>query len=237
MTSWCAYLRVSLEEQAVSGLGIAAQRAAIEREAERSGAVLVAVIDDGGSSGKDLDRPKLHEALSLIADGRADVLVVAKVDRLSRSLLDVVSVLEWLDDAGAAFKACDSPIDTSTAAGRMFLQTMAMFAEFERQMIRERTKAALAVRKAQGGAVSGPTVPDDVAAQIRTWAAEDVAQAEIARRLNEAKVPTARGGAEWRVSTVQSVLGKRGTARRKRPALPPLPRRRRTTRVAKVNAR
>jgi DNA invertase Pin-like site-specific DNA recombinase len=230
---WIGYVRVSSEEQALSGLGLAAQRATIEREAERAGAELVAVIEDAGASGKDLDRAGLHDALTRIAAGDAEVFVVAKVDRLSRSLLDVMSVLEWLESARAAFKALDSPIDTSTAVGKMFLQTMGMFAEFERQMIRDRTRAALAVRKAEGKAISRPAVPDATSAQIKAWYDEGWGLTAIARQLNDDGVPTARGGTEWRASNVQSVLGLRDPAARKRPALPPVPARRRRARASR----
>jgi DNA invertase Pin-like site-specific DNA recombinase len=231
VTRWVCYLRVSTDEQAVSGLGTDAQRAAIEAAAERAGATVVAVIDDAGCSGKDLDRPGIRAALELLAQREADVLAVAKLDRLSRSLIDVLAVAEWLGDVGAALSACDSPVDFTTPAGRMFLSQLGAFAEFERAMIGERTKVALAVRKARGDAVSGPSVPAEVVEQIRAWSDEGVTQRAICDRLTAAGVPTARGGA-WRPSTVQSVLGLRSPARRKRPELPVVPRRRRLRAVA-----
>jgi DNA invertase Pin-like site-specific DNA recombinase len=227
---WIGYTRVSTEEQADSGLGLAAQRATIEREAERAEVELVAVIEDAGQSGKDLERPGLHEALARIATGDADVFVVAKVDRASRSLLDVVTLEQWLRDAGAAFRALDSPLDTSTSTGRLFMQQLAVFAEWEREQTRERTKAALAALKAQGKPVSGPAVPEATAEQIKAWWNEGRTLTAIARQLNDEGVPTARGGAEWRPSNVQSVLGLRGPAARKRPVLPAVPARRRRAR-------
>lgn len=87
------YVRVSPDEQRVSGAGLAAQRAAIAAESTRRGWDLIEVIEDAGLSGKDLKRPGIQAALDALARGQATALVVAKLDRLSRSMLDFAAIM------------------------------------------------------------------------------------------------------------------------------------------------
>ena len=100
------------------------------------------------ASGGRWDRPCLQNILRGIKAG--DVLVVWKLDRLSRSLLDLLQILKRLDEVGAGFRSLTEAIDTTTPAGRMMLQMLGAFAEFERQMIRERTKLGLARARLEG---------------------------------------------------------------------------------------
>ena len=109
-------------------------------------------------SGKRLDRPGLQQALHDARTGRYDLLLVFKVDRLARSTGGLAKVLEELDAAGVAFRSASEPFDTSTAAGRMMMQMLGVFAEFEREMIVERTRLGLA-RKAARGQWTGGTPP------------------------------------------------------------------------------
>ena len=100
------------------------------------------------ASGGRWDRPELHKLLDRL--GKGDVLCVWKLDRLSRSLSDLLHILKKLDDAGAGFKSLTESIDTTTPAGRMMSQMLGSFAEFERAMLRERTKLGLARARAAG---------------------------------------------------------------------------------------
>jgi site-specific DNA recombinase len=109
-------------------------------------------------SGKRLDRPGLQQALHDARTRRYDLLLVFKVDRLARSTGGLAKVLEELDAAGVAFQSASEPFDTSTAAGRMMMQMLGVFAEFEREMIVERTRMGLA-RKAARGQWTGGTPP------------------------------------------------------------------------------
>ncbi|HZD02253.1 MAG TPA: recombinase family protein [Actinomycetes bacterium] len=109
-------------------------------------------------SGKRLDRPGLAGALAAARAGRYDLLLVFKVDRLARSVGGLARILEELDAAGVAFRSASEPFDTSTAAGRMMVQMLGVFAEFEREMIVERTRMGLA-RKAAKGEWTGGTPP------------------------------------------------------------------------------
>jgi DNA invertase Pin-like site-specific DNA recombinase len=111
------YARVSTSEQAISGLGLAAQEGTIRSECVRRGWQLVDVVLDAGESGKNLDRPGLRHALELVANRGATVLVAAKLDRISRSVLDFVALLEWFSAADASLVALDVGVDTSTPGG------------------------------------------------------------------------------------------------------------------------
>jgi DNA invertase Pin-like site-specific DNA recombinase len=105
------------------------------------------LFEEAASGGR-WDRPQLHRALDQLRPG--DVLVVWKLDRLSRSLKDLLHILEKLEVAGAGFRSLTESIDTTTPAGRMMMQMVGSFAEFERAMIRERTNAGLAEARAAG---------------------------------------------------------------------------------------
>ncbi len=100
------------------------------------------------ASGGRWDRPQLHKALEQLRGG--DVFVVWKLDRLSRSLKDLLNVLERITEAGAGFRSLTESIDTTTAAGRMMLQMLGAFAEFERSMVRERTRLGLQAARERG---------------------------------------------------------------------------------------
>jgi len=100
------------------------------------------------ASGGRWDRPELHRLLGQLRVG--DVVVVWKLDRLSRSLKDLLMIFERIDSSGAAFVSVTESIDTSTAAGRMMMQMVGSFAEFERAMLRERTKSGLDAARKEG---------------------------------------------------------------------------------------
>ena len=100
------------------------------------------------ASGGRWDRPKLQEMIGQLRDG--DIVVVWKLDRLSRSLKDLLHLMERIEAADAGFRSLTEAIDTTTAAGRMMMQMVGSFAEFERAMIRERTSAGLAQARAEG---------------------------------------------------------------------------------------
>jgi DNA invertase Pin-like site-specific DNA recombinase len=117
-------------EQADSGLGLKAQREAIELESIRRGWGLVAVHDDAGRSGKSIKRPGLEAALSDVDQGRADALVVAKLDRLSRSLADFAALMERSRRKGWSLVALDLGVDTSTPSGEFLVNVLASAAQW-----------------------------------------------------------------------------------------------------------
>ncbi len=105
------------------------------------------LFEESASGGR-WDRPELHRMLDQLREG--DTVVVWKLDRLSRSLKDVLHIMERIAEAGAGFRSVTENIDTTTPAGRMMMQMVGSFAEFERAMIRERTSAGLAAARAEG---------------------------------------------------------------------------------------
>jgi DNA invertase Pin-like site-specific DNA recombinase len=225
------YTRVSTEEQAASGLGLEAQRADLQRAAEYHNWHVVQFIRDEGASGKDLRREGLRRALALIAAGSADGLAVAKLDRLTRSVIDFGELLEWLDAADATLVALDLNIDTSSPSGMMVATVLVAVAQWERDTIGARTSAGLAALRAQGKPTGRPAVADlpELTQRIRSMAEDEgMSLREIADVLNTEGVPTLRGGAKWRHSSVQSAAGyHRPKPRRKAADLPELPRRKR----------
>ena len=202
------YVRVSTEEQGVSGLGLEAQRAAIAAECRRRGWELARVETDVAGGAK-LDRPGLNAAVEAVARGEVDGLVVSKLDRLSRSVADFSALLERFRSKGWGLVILDLGIDTTTIMGEAMATMAATFAQVERRRIGERTREALAVRRAQGvqlGRRSG--VPPAVVRRIRRQRASGRTLAWIADRLNADGVPTAQGGRAWHPATVRYVLGR-----------------------------
>ena len=131
------YARVSKGDEQNNALQTKALRAAGCRR----------LFEEAASGGR-WDRPELHRLLDHLREG--DTVVVWKLDRLSRSLKDVLHIMERIGNAGAGFRSITENIDTTTPAGRMMMQMVGAFAEFERAMIRERTSAGLAAARAEG---------------------------------------------------------------------------------------
>jgi DNA invertase Pin-like site-specific DNA recombinase len=219
------YIRVSTDEQASYGYGLHAQTTKLNGYAS-SRLVEVEIFSDEGQSGKDLERPQLIAALEEIAAGRASGLVVAKLDRLTRSVADLGDLLDWFTAAGASLIALDVDFDSGTPTGKMLAQIMVVVAEWERGIIAQRTRDGLAAARAQGKPTSRPAVADDpeLAERIRGWRDDDgLTMQAICDRLMGEGVPTARGATVWRPSAVQTILGyKRRPKRRKAAVLPQL---------------
>lgn len=200
------YVRVSTSEQSVSGLGLEDQRRAITAGGASKGWDLT-WIDDPGYSAKDLNRPGIMHALEVLRRKEADGLVVSKIDRLSRSLVDFAGLIERSKKEGWALVALDLGVDTSTPQGEMLANVMMTFAQFERRLIGERTRAALAVLKTQGVRLGRPVaLPAGVRARIGRWRAAGATAGGIAAALNASGTPTAHGGDQWHPSTVRAVL-------------------------------
>jgi DNA invertase Pin-like site-specific DNA recombinase len=112
--------------------------------------------DDGGFTGANTDRPAFQRLMADVDAGRVDIIVVYKVDRLSRSLLDFVKVMERLNEAGASFVSVTQNFSTADAMGRLTMNLLASFAEFEREMIAERTRDKIAAARRKGKWTGGP---------------------------------------------------------------------------------
>lgn len=205
---WVAYLRVSTAEQAESGAGLAAQRTPIEAQAERKGWTIAHWYVDAGLSGKSLDnREQLEQALDDVRNRRATGIIVAKLDRLSRSLADFGTLMEEAHKQGWKINALDIDIDMSTPTGELIATFMAGMARWERRIIGDRTRDALAEKRAAGVRLGRPrTLPIAVIGRIVTACTVGFSYSAIAAALNADKVPTAQGGKCWYPNTVRSVF-------------------------------
>lgn len=183
------YARVSTNDQETATQVAALKAAGCER-----------IYREKASGGR-WDRPELHRLLDQIRKG--DVLVVWKLDRLSRSLRDVLAIMDRLSEAGAGFRSLTEAIDTTTPAGRMMMQMVGAFAEFERMMLRERTKAGLdSARRA--GRVGGR--PPKLSPQQ---------QAEIVRMVSKGRKTAADAARLFKIhpATVSRLLARSARSR------------------------
>ena len=148
-----------------------------------------------------MDRPSLQAA---ITERRSDGIVVVRPDRLARNVVGGLTLLQQAKDEGWSLFFIEPDTDTTTAVGWLMIANLFVMAEFEARIGSERTKSALAARKARG--VLRPTdINPDTVALIESLRADGLNYSEIARYLTAAKIPTARGGS-WAASTVKSVL-------------------------------
>ena len=193
------YCRVSTGQQ---GLGLEAQRERIIEECERRN--WVPLIVDETQSGKNMNRPELQQILENIKKG--DVLIAAKLDRLSRSVLDFSSLMSQAYKEKWEIVLLEPSVDTTTPHGKFTANIFAAVAELEREMISQRTKEALAVLKSKGVKLGNPVeIPENVEARIVSERKAGFSLREIAQGLTLDEVPTARGG-EWMASTVHRVV-------------------------------
>lgn len=142
---------------------------------------------------------------------RADALVVAKLDRLSRSMLDFAGLMQRSTKETWSLVALDLGVDTSTPAGEAMANVLATFAQFERRLIGQRTKEALAAKRRASVRLGRPrTISADVVDRITTSRRAGATLAAIADSLTSDGVPTAQGGKRWYVSTIRTILQSAG---------------------------
>jgi DNA invertase Pin-like site-specific DNA recombinase len=183
-----------------------AQRAAIEAACEQRGWTLVGIEQDVASGKSTNGRHGLERAIAECETGDAAALVVAKLDRLSRSLLDFAELMQRSQRKRWALVALDLGVDTSTPSGEMMANVLAVFAQFERRLIGQRTREALAAKRAAGVRLGRPrTLPDEVRRQIIHARSRGETFRAIAERLNTEGVATGQGGARWYAATVRTV--------------------------------
>ncbi|MFH0822205.1 MAG: recombinase family protein [Pseudomonadota bacterium] len=150
------YVRVSTTQQADEGYGLEAQRRKINAYCELHDLVLTEIVEDAGLSGKSIKgRPGIQRILSLVKVGKVDNVIVAKLDRLARNVKEACEISELLEKKKAALHSVAERLDTGSANGRLFFNIMNTLATWEREVIGERTVAALAVKKSQGQRISG----------------------------------------------------------------------------------
>jgi DNA invertase Pin-like site-specific DNA recombinase len=200
------YTRVSTSEQAESGAGLAAQRTAVLGEVERRGWTLVELVEDAGHSSATLDRPGISAVLARLDRNEADALVVAKLDRLTRSIKDFGDLADRARRKKWAIVALDLGVDMTTPAGELVASVVAGTAQYERRIIGQRTKEALAARRAAGVRLGRPMrTPSETVRRIVDDRANGLTLKAIAEGLTADGIPTVHGGL-WHPATVRAVL-------------------------------
>jgi DNA invertase Pin-like site-specific DNA recombinase len=189
-----------------------AQLQAIIAGCRRRGLVLVDVVREREpDTGKGLQRPGLEYALRRIEQGEASGLVVADLSRISRSVTDLGEVLRWFSHARARLVAVSPGLDTGEQQGRLAASALINVSTWERERLSERTRKGLAAalsaerRRGRSGVADNPKLSE----RIARMRADGMTLQAIADRLNEDGVPTIRGGALWRPSSVQAAVGYR----------------------------
>ena len=173
------YARVSTHDQHT----LAMQMDAMREFATRRDWTVIDAIEEIGSGAKD-NRPKRQELLKAARQRKLEVILVWKLDRWGRSLVDLMTTLRELTALGVGFVSLTEALDLTTPAGRAFAGFLAVFAEFERDVIRERIKAGITDARKRGKAHGRPRATANDAAQIRTLAQQGLSQAAIARQLD-----------------------------------------------------
>jgi DNA invertase Pin-like site-specific DNA recombinase len=204
MLRMIGYARTSTDEQ-LAGLdaqeGVIAAAAAGRLDWQMLG------VEREQASGGDAERPVLAEQLARIRRREADGLVVARLDRLTRSLSHLGALL---DDAHArrwVLVALDVAVDLSTPAGEMVAGVMGVAAQFQRRLIGQNTREALAVKRAQGVRLGRPRrCPDDVLARVVAYRATGARLVDVCAQLNADRVPTPAGSPTWYPSHVSRLL-------------------------------
>ena len=217
-----AYIRVSTTGQADEGVSLAAQEAKIVAWCQVNDCELAGVFVDAGLSGSRADnRPELQNALDSVTRVKG-VLVVYSLSRLARSTKDTLSISERLDKAGADLVSLSEKLDTTSAAGKMVFRLLAVLAEFERDLISERTCSAMSLKKSKGERVGtipyghdlgadGTTLVENTREQaaiqfIRLLREDGMSYGKIAELLSRKKVQPKCQGGKWEGKTVLRIL-------------------------------
>ena len=199
------YIRVSTEDQAREGVSLAAQRAKIDAYALVKDWRVVEVIQDDMTA-KHLRRRGVQRLLALVARRQVGAVIVYKLDRLTRSVKDLNSLVELFDKKEVALVSLQESLDTTTASGRLMMNLLASVSQWEREVIGERTRDAMQHLKAQGQVYSRLVFDNATTlAQIHTRRAGGATLQEIADELTAAGVPTVRGGV-WAPATMMGIL-------------------------------
>ncbi len=201
------------------------QATQIERACMAQGLELGDVIRDAQPVNGTGTRPALRNALEQVAAREAGALVVARLECLAGSASGVGAVVAWFDESDARLIAVDVSLDTASPGGRIAARALVAAGELERSKLGERTRRGLAAARRKGGGVGRPSVADDpeLRERVRSMRTDGLTLQAIADQLNADGIPTLRGGAEWRPSSVQAAAGyKRPGTRRSAREVPRL---------------
>jgi DNA invertase Pin-like site-specific DNA recombinase len=213
------YSRVSTDEQASEGVSMEAQKARIEAYCVAKDWELVSLEADPGMSAKDMKRPGLQTVLDAVRSGSVEAIVIYKLDRLTRSVLDLNRIVELLDKNGVALVSMQESLDATTPTGRLMLNLLASVSQWEREIIGQRTKEVMSYMKSQGMVYCRPVYGYDTAdgrllkntheqkviTRVKAWRVQGMSYSHIAEALNAKGVPTKRGG-QWAAMTVRNII-------------------------------
>jgi site-specific DNA recombinase len=214
------YVRVSTDKQADRGVSLEAQAEKIRAMAVVHNAELLDIIIDGGESAKSLNRPGMARLLGLVDAGEVQVVIIAKLDRLTRSVKDLCTLLERFERRSVALISVAESLDTGSAAGRLVLNIMTAVSQWEREAIGERTRDAMSHKRSNGECVGniqfgfrlgsdGKHVEPDpgeqaVLGEIRNLRRNGHTLRGIAAALNHRGLRTRRGS-PWRLEHVARI--------------------------------
>ena len=217
------YCRVSTEEQATEGFSIHAQKDKLTKYAESNDWDIVDYYIDDGISGKNLtDRKEVSRLIGDVKNGKIENVLIYKLDRLTRSVKDLIYLIELFDSHNCTFNSQTEKIDTSNAVGRMFVKIIGIFAEFERENLAERVTFGYEQKTKEGnytncngvfgydylvgkGILKVNNEEEVYVKKIYNWYLEGDSMLKIAKKLKDLNVPTKRGGC-WNQSTIHSIL-------------------------------
>lgn len=219
--AWIGYIRVSTKEQKSSGLSLESQEAKVRAMATVKETTLCDIIVDAAESAKSLDRPGVQRLMEMIRRREIAGVIIAKLDRLTRSVRDLAALIELLQKCDCSLISCAETLDTSTASGRMILNITVTIAQWEREIICERTSDALQAKLKRGEAAGNvpygwkstgkdaQMVPDPIELglidMMRLMRKSGHSYAFIAGHLNAGGHKTRRG-TPWRLQYVASIL-------------------------------
>lgn len=214
------YVRVSTAKQEQSGLSLEAQTTKIQQYCELYELELVDIIIDAGASAKTLEREGMQSALKAIKSGEAEGLVIAKLDRLTRSIKDLNVLIEEVFTKAALISVADQ-VDTNTPSGRLVLNILMSVSQWEREEIGARTKAAMQAKKSKGEYTGGKAplgwridedgneIPDEIEqrliAVVRSYRNSGLSYSAIAQKLTEANFTSRTGSAKFSKSAAKRI--------------------------------
>lgn len=216
------YVRVSTDEQAREGISLENQKAKVESYCSLHDLELVNTIEDAGKSGKDLNREGMKALIESIKSRQINAVIVYKLDRLSRKVIDTLNLIELMRKNNITFHSITDNIDTKTAMGKFFLNVMASLAQMERDLISERTKDALQhkiSRNERAGQIpygwtlakDGKTLlqnkgEQEVISLIKTFSNKSLSYRSICSALTDRGIKPI--GKKWHPQTVKNILNK-----------------------------
>jgi DNA invertase Pin-like site-specific DNA recombinase len=212
------YVYVDMDDDEDEDAALQSQSGLIEAGCVTCDLELIRIVHDREAHGTRDSRPTLAWALEQIAAGRADALVTARLRDLSASVANLTPLLRWFDDERRTLIALDLDLNTSTQAGRLAALALAGVGGWERERLSERTRRGLEAERSKGAGQGRAAVTDlpELHARIAAMRRQGMTLQAIADELNADGVPTLRGGAKWRPSSVQSATGYRRPANRGR---------------------